>query len=145
MRILRKFAELSALERRLVVKAWFVVVTVRILLWVVPYRWIEARLMQPPSTTVATVPAVEIARSVTRASVLVPFATCLTQAMAGGFLLRRAGYEADIHFGAARGEEGFKAHAWLTSGGGILIGGREAAAYHPLTRTPLGRVDTPRL
>ena len=134
MRILRKFAGYSALERRLVVKAWFTLVAVRILLWVAPYRWIEARLMKPPAARPADVPPADLARAVTRASKLVPFATCLTQALAGGFLIRRAGRNAVIHFGVARGDAGFKAHAWLESDGGILIGGSEAAAYLPLTR-----------
>lgn len=134
MRILRKFAGYSALERRLVVKAWFTLVAVRILLWVAPYRWIDARLMKPPAATPADVPPADLARAVTRASKLVPFATCLTQALAGGFLIRRAGRNAVVHFGVARGDAGFKAHAWLESDGGILIGGSEAAAYLPLTR-----------
>jgi hypothetical protein len=134
MRILRKFAGYSALERRLVVKAWFTLIAVRTLLWVAPYRWIEARLMKPPVATAADVAPAEIALAVTRASRLVPFATCLTQALAGGFLIRRAGRNAIIHFGVARGDAGFKAHAWLESDGGILIGGREASAYLPLTR-----------
>jgi hypothetical protein len=131
---LQKFAALSSVERRLVVKAWFTLITVRILLWVAPYRWIEARLMPPPAGTPGSIPPAEIARAVTRASRLVPMATCLTQALAGGFLIRRAGRNAIIHFGVARGDAGFKAHAWLESDGGILIGGREAAAYLPLTR-----------
>lgn len=125
---------MSALERRLVVKAWFTLVAVRILLWVAPYQWIERRFLPQPSSTHTTVPPAEIALAVTRASKLVPFATCLTQALAGGFLIRRAGKNAIVHFGVAKGEAGFKAHAWLESDGGILIGGREAAAYLPLTR-----------
>ena len=107
MRSLRKFAGYSALERRLVVKAWFTLMTVRLLLWVAPYRWIESHLMAPPSAIAPTVPPAEIARAVTRASKLVPFATCLTQALAGGFLIRRAGSNAIIHFGVARGDAGF--------------------------------------
>ena len=134
MRIVRKFLGYSALEQRLVVKAWFTVSAVRILLWVVPYRWIEAWVLKPRVATPGPVRPADIARAVTRASTLVPFATCLTQALAGGFLIRRAGRNAVIHFGVARDVAGFKAHAWLESEGGIVIGGREAAAYLPLTR-----------
>jgi len=130
----RKFAGLSALERRLVIKAWCTLIAVRTLLWVAPYRWIEARVMQPPNATPDPVPPAAVALAVTRASKFVPFATCLTQALAGGFLIRRGGRNAVIHFGVAKGTEGFKAHAWLESDGGILIGGREATAYLPLTR-----------
>lgn len=132
--MLRRFAALSALERRLVIKAWFTLMTVRILLWVAPYRWIEARFLPQPASTHAAVLPSEIALAVTRASRLVPIATCLTQALAGGFLIRRAGANATVHFGVAKGEAGFKAHAWLEGDGGILIGGREAAGYLPLSR-----------
>ena len=135
MRILRRFAAYSPLERRLVLKAWFVVAVVRVLLWVVPYRWMETRLMAPPALTVTPLTPAQIALAVTRASKLVPFATCLTQAMAAGFLIRRTGRNAIIHFGVAKGERGFKAHAWLACDGRILVGGREAAGYVPLTRS----------
>jgi hypothetical protein len=132
--MLRKFAGYSAVERRLVVKAWCTLIAVRTLLWVAPYRWIEARVMTPPAATPDAAAPAAIALAVTRASKLVPFATCLTQALAGGFLIRRAGAHAIIHFGVAKGDTGFKAHAWLESDGRILIGGREAAAFLPLTR-----------
>ena len=134
MRIVRKFAGYSALERRLIVKAWFTLMAVRVLLWIAPYRWIEARFLPATSSNTEPVSPEEIALAVTRASKLVPFPTCLTQALAGGFLIRRAGRHAAIHFGVAKGSAGFKAHAWLESDGRILIGGREAAAYLPLTR-----------
>jgi len=132
--MLRKFAGYSALERRLVLKAWCTVCSVRLLLWVMPYRWIERWLMRPPAALPTSTPPAEIALAVTRASTLVPYASCLTQALAGGFLLRRAGRHAVIHFGVAKADARFKAHAWLESDGGIVIGGREAAAYLPLTR-----------
>jgi hypothetical protein len=134
MRILRTFAGFSPLERRLVVQAWFTLMSARILLWVAPYQWIESRFMPPPASEPGLVAPTDIARAVTRASKLVPVATCLTQALAGALLLRRAGNNAVIHFGVAKGEAGFKAHAWLESNGGILIGGSEAASYLPLTR-----------
>jgi hypothetical protein len=134
MLLFRKFAAYSARERRLVLKAWGTLIVVRTLLWIVPYRWIEARLIQRSPVTKPGVSSSEIALAVTRASTLVPFATCLTQAIAGCFLIGRSGGNAVIHFGVAKGEAGFKAHAWLESDGAILIGGREAAAYLPLTR-----------
>lgn len=121
------------------VQAWWVLIAVRLLLWVAPYRWVEAWFLKPPSATPGPARPADIARAVTRASRLVPWATCLTQALAGGFLIRRAGRDAVIHFGVARDDARFKAHAWLESEGGILIGGGEAAAYLPLTRAPDAR------
>lgn len=141
MRIVRRFAELPVLEQRLVVKAWFAVSAVRVLLWVVPYRLIDAWLLQKaPAVGRAPVPPDLIARAVTRASTLVPAATCLVQALAGGWLIRRAGGRSTIRFGVARGDAGFKAHAWLESGGRILIGGGTAGDYLPLARAD----DVPR-
>ncbi|HUR20467.1 MAG TPA: lasso peptide biosynthesis B2 protein, partial [Vicinamibacterales bacterium] len=110
MRIARKFASYSALERRLVMKAWWTLMAVRILLWLAPYRWIDARLMKPPAAARVPVSPGDIALAVTRAATLVPFATCLTQALAGAFLIRRAGSDAIIHFCVARGDAGIKAH-----------------------------------
>lgn len=104
------------------------------LLWVAPYRWLESWCMKPGAAVPGADRPVEIALAITRASILVPFATCLTQALAGGFLIRRAGGNAVIHFGVARDDAEFKAHAWLESEGDILIGGGIAAAYLPLTR-----------
>lgn len=59
--------------------------------------------------------------------------TCLTQALAAQVLLERRGYPAQLHIGAVRGEQGqFQAHAWVESGGRIVIGGQERARYTPL-------------
>ena len=53
----------------------------------------------------------------------VPRATCLTQALALQSLLGAAGHASSLRIGVAR-EDGwcFEAHAWLESGGRILIG-----------------------
>jgi hypothetical protein len=139
MRILRKFAGYSALERRLVVKAWFAVAAVRILLWVVPYRVIERWLLTPPATT-RGVPPADVAVSVTRAATLVPFATCLVQAIAGGWLIGREGGTSVIRFGVAKDSDtsAFKAHAWLEHEGRILIGGGTAGEYSTLVHARNG-------
>ena len=140
MRILRKFAGLSALERRLVTKAWFAVAAVRIMLWVLPYRWIEAWLLKP-SESIPAVPPADIALSVTRASTVVPFATCLVQAIAGAWLIGREGGRSTIRFGVAKDTEapGFKAHAWLEHDGRILIGGGTASDYAALVPARHGK------
>ena len=39
-------------------------------------------------------------------------------------LLGREGYASDLHIGVAKAEDGaFEAHAWLSSGGRVVIGG----------------------
>jgi hypothetical protein len=65
-----------------------------------------------------------IIRTVTRAARRVPRATCLTQAIAAAILLGRRGVPASIRFGVARDGGGkFIAHAWVESGGRIVLGG----------------------
>ena len=77
-----------------------------------------------------------VAWGVRAASRLIPGATCLTQALAGQYLLGRAGIEFTVRIGVnANGEKGFAAHAWLVSGGTILLGAttKDPAAFTPLT------------
>jgi hypothetical protein len=50
-------------------------------------------------------------------------ASCLTQALAGWIMLTRHGAESRIRIGVASpGQQGFKAHAWLESGGRVILG-----------------------
>jgi hypothetical protein len=138
MRIVRTFLGYSAHERHLVVQAWFVVAAIRVLLWVAPYRWVEARFLKPPTATPGASP-IDCARAVTRAATLVPNATCLVQALAGGWLVRSEGGRAELRFGVAKEDGDFKAHAWLEGDAGILIGGSIAGAYLPLTHAENSR------
>ncbi len=137
--MVRKFLGYSRLERRLVVQAWLALTLVRILLWVLPYRRVEAWLIKPAAQVPGRATPAEIARSITRASTLVPAATCLVQALAGSWLIRRAGGIAELRFGVAKDHAGFKAHAWLEGEGRILIGGRTAADYSMLAPADDGR------
>lgn len=72
---------------------------------------------------------------VTATARLVPGATCLTQALAGQYLLARHGYKAQIHLGVERGSLArIRAHAWLVSGDCIVLGGSASslAGYNQL-------------
>ncbi|WP_292314086.1 lasso peptide biosynthesis B2 protein [Mesorhizobium sp.] len=65
-----------------------------------------------------------VAWGVAAAARLVPGASCLTQALAGQYLLARQGKASRISIGIERetGSE-LKAHAWLMSGNHIVLGG----------------------
>ncbi|MGA2412267.1 MAG: lasso peptide biosynthesis B2 protein, partial [Candidatus Binataceae bacterium] len=55
---------------------------------------------------------------------------CLLRAVATGLILRHYGYDAALMIGVAKSPEGvFAAHAWLESGGQVLIGGFELDRY----------------
>ncbi|KKN63847.1 hypothetical protein LCGC14_0497770 [marine sediment metagenome] len=70
----------------------------------------------------------EIAWSVSATARLVPGATCLTQALAGDWLLARRGRTGEIQLSLPVGEasEGFRPHAWLICNGHIVLGGTQA-------------------
>jgi hypothetical protein len=65
-----------------------------------------------------------VAWGVAAAARLVPGATCLTQALAGQYLLARQGNASKISIGIEKGTgRTLKAHAWLMSGNHIVLGG----------------------
>lgn len=65
-----------------------------------------------------------VAWGVAAAARYVPGASCLTQALAGQYLLARQGKASTISIGIARDSGAdLKAHAWLISGDHIVLGG----------------------
>ncbi|WP_246800776.1 lasso peptide biosynthesis B2 protein [Mesorhizobium amorphae] len=65
-----------------------------------------------------------VAWGVAAAARLVPYASCLTQAISGQYILARQGNASKIRIGIERdtGTQ-LKAHAWLISGNHIVLGG----------------------
>lgn len=107
---------------------------VRLALWILPFRTLQ-RIQQHlgerrPSGRPSRHTAREIATAIGAAARYIPRATCLTRALAAQFLLKANGHAAILHIGVARPEVGaFQAHAWVESGGTVLLGGSEAALY----------------
>ena len=140
MKRLRKFMRLPAAERRLLMKAILLLCAVKVGLGLLPFQTLRRLLanlavlpvglrdVEDPRSIERTVWAVELAgRLVPRAS------TCLTQALTAQVLLLRRGHPALVHIGTVKGERGeFQAHAWVESGGEVLIGGHELELYSPL-------------
>jgi hypothetical protein len=52
----------------------------------------------------------------------IPGASCLSRALTARFALSRLGHAASLHIGVAKETNDFSAHAWLTSGGKIIVG-----------------------
>lgn len=73
----------------------------------------------------------DIEWAVKNASKLVPWSTCLVEALTGRELLGRRGIASEVCFGVGRGEQ-FEAHAWLDVGGQTLIGGEARGAFAKL-------------
>jgi hypothetical protein len=55
---------------------------------------------------------------------VVPRATCLAQAIAARWLLPRTGNDVVVWIGVAAPGPDFEAHAWVESGGDVILGGR---------------------
>ena len=133
-----KLLQLSAEDRRLLVTAALLQAGIRLGLAVLPYRRVRLLVdrmarMSPPRTTAGRASVERITWAVMRASSSVPGATCLTQALAAGLLMERHGHAALIRVGFTRdGRAGLLAHAWVESGGRIVLGGANASRYTPL-------------
>jgi hypothetical protein len=134
---LRSWLRMSWAERRSVLAALLAVAGVRTLLWVLPYRAV-VRLVRgtaiPPRRRPPSPPATaeRIARDVARVARVVPRATCLVQALAGEWLIVRAGIPVALQFGVVLGERGLEAHAWLECGDRVILGAEEAARFSPM-------------
>lgn len=133
MRAFRQFVRLSSQERKLLFKAVCLVATVRLALWVLPFRAIRGvvdRAARNPAGSAECRPdrVDNVIWAVTAASRRIPAASCLTQALASQVLLRRQGCPAVLRIGVAPGESGeVAAHAWIESNGRIVIGGSDSA------------------
>ena len=142
---LRSFLRSSRAERRSLLAALACVASARMLLWVLPYRGVRALLER---TAVSRrlrslgggrkVPPEQIARDVGLAARLVPRATCLVQVLAAEWLIVRGGTSAAVRFGVARAGAGLEAHAWLESGGRVILGGEGHERF-----TALGQASGP--
>jgi hypothetical protein len=143
-RKLRRFGEIGARRRALVVEAALWLLAARIALIAVPFPRLARRLgafVPPTDERVARAArhgsaehaqlAEEIGWATVRAARHVPFrAVCLPQAMAARIMLRRRGIASVLHFGAAKGaHKPIDAHAWLDAAGVEVTGYPVAAQF----------------
>ncbi len=134
----RRFLSLTPAEQRRLVRAFLIVVGVRVVLSLVPwprFPALLARLTAQPSVKSGVVPTAEqLAWDVLVVSSYVPRATCLTQALAGQVLLTHYGHRAVVRVGVTKeeGKRTFQGHAWLESDGRVVIGESDVV-YVPLT------------
>ena len=142
MRRLKRFAGLRSQERRILLRALFLVGAIRAGLCLLPFRAVQ-RLTAKADRGAATIhSAGRCVWAVRAASRCVPGASCLTQALAAQVLLAQSGYDSRIEIGVAKDEQRrFRAHAWVVCGDEIMIGGAEVDRYVPLAAwdTTIGR------
>lgn len=106
----------------------FLVWAIRLGLWLFPFKWVNGCLSRFVSGKTAFEETDwgvinDVAGSVRATSKFVPYATCLTQALATKTLLRLNGQDSQMRIGVDKDEkESFLAHAWIEIDGKIVIG-----------------------
>jgi hypothetical protein len=135
---LRRLRDLSPGDWLLLLRAFPLTVGIRLAVRLVPFRLLRRYVHSHRRAPRPGAPSVDrIAWAVLASARRVPDASCLTQALVAETLLHRAGHEAVFHLGVARptdGAEGLEAHAWVESGGRVVVGGGELDRF---TRLPV--------
>ena len=129
----KRFATLNSSERRLVLRAFFLVCCVRAGLFLLPFRTVQRLTGKVGRQAGMCHPARRCVWAIRAASRFVPRATCLTQALSAQVLLAQAGHNSQIHIGVGKDQgSGFRAHAWVVHENEIVIGGADVDGYVPL-------------
>jgi hypothetical protein len=130
----RKFLRANWKDKALFAGALGLVAFVRLGLSFRSYNWLKRWVPATPKGEASFERASGIALAVSRASRLVPHASCLTQAFAGQLFLACQGYSSSIRIGVDNEGEKIIAHAWLLAGEQVVLGGgpRKLARYSVL-------------
>lgn len=132
MRNWSRLRSLSGPEMLFLARCLMVVAAVRLGLTLSSYNRIRGLVARLDAKNAAGIADLRrVAWGVAAAARYVPGASCLTQALAGQYLLARQGSASKIRIGIERdtGTE-LKAHAWLVSGNHIVLGGSIGGFAH---------------
>lgn len=132
-----KFLRHDWAGRALLLEALAWLCWVKLLLLLVPFRWLAPRLGKPQSESPPAISPVErdlalrISWAVQSVAAHVPLGfVCLPQAIAAKWMLRRRRLASTLYLGVARPDEiKFTAHAWLRAGDKILTGRAESFTH----------------
>jgi hypothetical protein len=135
----RRFMQLDGADKWLLLRATAWLGIARIMLVVMPFRRLAARLsgesgsshIEPDQDLLQ-----RIAYVISAAANNVPWRSdCFPQTIAARMLLKRFGYASTIHIGVDRvGEGEIEGHAWLTCGETVVTGGAELDRYVEMHR-----------
>jgi hypothetical protein len=138
-----KFFRLSAAEKRVLFQAAAWLVLWRVLLAAAPFARVQQLVARACGRRGGSAPGCpdapapfRIGYLVAAAANFIPGTTCLPRALATQVLLGRHGHGPELHIGVNRDSQGrFQAHAWVETGGRVVIGGPEVTGYKPILRT----------
>jgi hypothetical protein len=134
---IHKFLRLKRREKLLIFKAFLLLGGFRLALWFLPlktlWRVSAKRSSIDTKVKIHRFSPERIAWAITVASLYIPKATCLSQALATKVLLARYGYQSNLQIGVVKGDIGqLEAHAWVESDGKVIIGGSNLDRYSRL-------------
>jgi hypothetical protein len=117
----------SAQERAMILRSVFWLTYYRSGLWLFPSivtRKAMTDLIDNSGNSRPTDKALvyDVVRSVRRCSRFVPFASCLTQALAAKTVLKSYGQPSTLRIGVAASDSTIEAHAWVEIDGRIVLG-----------------------
>lgn len=128
MKKVLKFLFLPYEKKKLLGQSLMTVGAIRLSLWLFPFkalnRWLCAFATADADDRKIEWNVVDnVASAVQMCSRCVPYASCLTQALAARTLLGLRGQSSELKIGVGRDEDGkFMAHAWVEIDGKIIIG-----------------------
>jgi hypothetical protein len=136
MRKAAKFFALTPPDRALVLRTLAPLIAMRAAIWTLTFARVNrianamSRPMRIDASGVRPSPD-RIAWAVGVASRVVPRGdNCLVRALATGIMLRRYGHPSELKIGVMKPAGGrFEAHAWLESGGSVVIGDFQLDRY----------------
>ncbi len=135
----RRYMQLDGADKWLLLRAIAWLAIARIMLTVMPFRQLSARLSaKSHSPQIEPDPDLlqRITYAVSAAANNVPWRSdCFLRTIAARMLLKRHGYASTIHFGVDRvGEDALEGHAWLTCGDTVVTGAAELDRYAEVHR-----------
>lgn len=128
MKLMRSFLHLPSKEKKILIKSYFYMWFVQIILWLLPLprcQQIIRSLSKKKSPEISDKKDYmdKILWSVMVASQYIPKAKCLTRTLTAYILLKRHNYPVEPKIGVLMDDNGnLKAHAWLEKNGEVVLG-----------------------
>jgi hypothetical protein len=137
---LQEFLRLPSADRSLLTRSVLLVGAARLALWALPFNTARRLFARRARRSLAPYPTTErIGWAISVAKRFVPKGNCLPQALAAESLLARSGYPVELRIGVVKTDQGWlQAHAWVESGGRLVVGDltQGLSTYTPLPPLP---------
>lgn len=132
MNMLYRFWKISFNDKIFLIRTYFLVWIIRLMLWVFKIQTILKFSEKISSTNDKVISIDKIVWAVNSTSIYVPKASCLTRSIVAKTILERYNYKSEIKIGVAKDDEGhLNAHAWVEVANKTVIGG-SGIEYTPI-------------